>query len=441
MTDEAKIITVPAQLTFFGRDGYTNPLAGLGSASLPLSSGYYERSDLSCETEKLSVFYRECSLAKRIIDMPCEDMTRAWYTLSSAKVDETDLRMIRELEAKHNVKQEITNGIRWGRLYGGSLAIIVIEGQEEQMDQPLDLDRILPGSYKGLYIADLTQGITPSMELEDDLDDPDYGLPQYYEVNFDNGEIRSARIHHSRVLRFTGRELPHTESVRNNYWGASELEHSMDEINRYTSIRENICQLAFRANLITLKIGEVGTDLAYGSDRLLQSIEQAASRENKLRTSYGVQIMGKDDSMETHSYNFAGMAEIMEASMMDVAGAAEIPAAILFGRAPQGMNATGEMDLRNYYDKIGQLQERILRPALEKLVPVMAMSCWGFVPDDLKISFNPVVTISPAEKAKLSMGAAQEVGFLYEKGLISKEQALRELSTRGAGIGTWGSLA
>ena len=64
--------------------------------------------------------------------------------------------------------------------------------------------------------------------------------------------------------------------------------------------------------------------------------------------------------------------------MMDMAGAAEIPATKLFGRSPQGMNSTGEADLRNNYDLIAQMQERMLRPALEKLLPVMAISCWGF---------------------------------------------------------------
>ena len=67
--------------------------------------------------------------------------------------------------------------------------------------------------------------------------------------------------------------------------------------------------------------------------------------------------------------------------MMDVAGAAEIPATKLFGRSPQGFQSTGESDLRNYYEMVAGLQERHLRPALDRLLPVMAMSCWGFLPD------------------------------------------------------------
>lgn len=442
MNNIAQTVTIPAQIVMKAvTDGYTNRPAGLGEASPLMNSGTFTRSGLSYQIDKLTTMYRECSLAKRIIDMPSEEMTRAWYTLESAQIDEKDLSQMRALEAKHNIKQEITNGIRWARLYGGSIAIMVTNDDEYGMDEPLDPNNLYPGCFKGLYIADRTQGITPSIELEDNLNDPDYGLPKYYDVDLDDGEIRSVRIHHSRILRFCGRELPHVEMVRNYFWGASELEHSMDEIMQYLATSENIGQLIFQANLLTLKMGNFGSDLLYGSDRMKENIVETIKAENRIRSSYGVQIMSAEDSMENHPYNFGGVAEVKESFMMDVAGAAEIPATILFGRSPQGMNATGEADIRNYYDKIAQQQERVLRPVLEKLLPVMAMSCWGFVPNDLKISFNPVMTISPREKSSLSKESTEEVLAVYKSGLITKEQALRELSARGSTVGNWGNLA
>lgn len=104
------------------------------------------------------------------------------------------------------------------------------------------------------------------------------------------------------------------------------------------------------------------------------------------------------------------------------------------------MNATGEADLRNYYDMIAQKQEQILRPALEKLLPVMAISCWGYVPDDLKIVFNPLMSISPAEQATLSRTMTEEVIAAFQSGLITKEQAQAELKARGETLGTWGKI-
>ena len=417
-------------------DGYSNAAAFLGEESPLISSGTFVRNNLSAKTNLLTTTYRVSWLAKRIIDMPSEDMTRAWYSLSVSLPDGA-LDDLKRLEAKHSVKQELTNAIRWGRLYGGSVALMVIRGEEDKLDQPLDMDMLLPDCFQGLLVLDRTQGIEPSMELVKDLDDPDFGLPAYYTVDLEMDDLHSVRIHHSRILRFIGRELPRSETVAENYWGASELEHIWEELQKRSAASANIAQLIFQANVTTLKMGDLGANLAYGSDRLRNSVMETLQNENRLRTSYGLQVMSADDSLENHSYSFAGLSDIYEAFMMDMAGAAEIPATKLFGRSPQGLNATGEADLRNYYDMIAQMQERILRPALEKLLPVMAVSCWGCVPEDLAIVFEPVMTSSPAERAELVQKLSGDVIEGYKCGLFTREQAIGELKSRGEELGVY----
>ena len=401
-------------------DGYSNAAAFLGEESPLISSGTFRRSGLTSNLELLTTAYRENWVAKRIIDMPCEDMTRAWYRLSTS-MPEGEIHKLKRLEAKHSVKQEIANAIRWARLYGGSLALMVIRGEEQRLDLPLDPDILLPGCFQGLLVLDKAQGIEPSTELVRDLDDPDFGLPMFYTVEMETGAgpaeasvgnealrealcgpaYRRVKIHHSRVLRFIGRELPYMETIAENYWGASELEHIWDELQKRSATSANIAQLVFQANITTLKMGHLGQHLALGTKKQREEAMMTMEAENRLRTSYGLQIMNADDSLENHSYNFGGLSDIYEAFMMDMAGAAEIPATKLFGRSPQGMNSTGEADLRNYCDMIAQMQERHLRPALEKLVPVMAISCWGYAPEDMEIVFEPIMTTSPAEKAEL----------------------------------------
>ena len=66
-------------------DTYTNPPAFLGAASNLISSGTWIRSGLTSNTDLLTTLYRESWLAKHIIDMPAEDMTRAWYSLTSSE--------------------------------------------------------------------------------------------------------------------------------------------------------------------------------------------------------------------------------------------------------------------------------------------------------------------------------------------------------------------
>ena len=396
-------------------DGYANALAFLGESSPLLSGGVFERSELTRQTELLTAAYRESWLAKRIIDMPSEDMTRAWYTLS-ANLPEADLRRLKLLEARHSVKQELTAALRWARLYGGSLALMVIRGEEDQLDRPMDPDFLLPDCFQGLLVLDRAQGIEPSLERVTDLEDPDFGLPMYYTVHLQTEAGAAVRLHHSRVLRFVGRELPALEAERENGWGASELEHIWDELMKRSATSANIAQLVFQANLTTLKMSDFGELLAVGTEGQRRQVLEAVAQENRLRTSFGLQILSAGDTLETHSYSFSGLSEIYEAFMMDMAGAAEIPATKLFGRSPQGLNATGESDLRNYYEMIAQLQERSLRP-------------------DLEIVFAPLMTTSPNDRADLMGKWTEALVKAVDSGLLSLEEARQKWHREGERLG------
>ena len=162
----------------------------------------------------------------------------------------------------------------------------------------------MPDCFQGLLVLDRAQGITPSMELVTDLDDPDFGLPAYYTVDLDtpDGKNTHVMIHHSLVLRFISRELPAREMQRENYWGASELEHVWDELIKRSTTSASIAELIFQSNITTLKISDFGDTLAMGSDDQKQSIIAAIEQQNRWRTSFGLQVLSATDQMENLPY-------------------------------------------------------------------------------------------------------------------------------------------
>ena len=417
----------------FGEDGYSNSAVSIGAASPLFSAGTFVRSGLSADFQKLTTVYRESSLAMRIIDMPAEDMTRAGYTLTG-DFEAEELEELKRVEARHNIMGEITDAIRWARLYGGAVAVIDLYGDSKRMDTPLVLSEVLPGSFQGLLVRDRTR-VTPSLELEDNVDDPDYGLPMYYDVDLDGDGM--IRVHHSRVLRFVGRELPQEETIRENYWGASELEHIWDELQRYTSVSANAAELVFKANLSTLKMDGLGEMMSIGTDEAKRKTESMMAEMTHMMSSFGLLLLNPDESLETHPYSFDGIKDMHEAFMTEVAGAAEIPVTKLFGRSPDGMNATGEADMRNYYERIASLQRRMLRPALERLLPVVMMSCFLTVPENMGFVFNPLATVTTAETEELARSLSSRVRELFEAGIISREEARAELRGCGEKYAAW----
>ena len=145
--------------------------------------------------------------------------------------------------------------------------------------------------------------------------------------------------------------------------------------------------------------------------------------------------------MQNLNYNFTGISDVFDRLMMNMAGAAEIPETRFFGRSPQGMNSTGEADLQHYYDMIAQQQERMLRPALEKLLPILALSALGYVPEDLRINFNPVRTLSAEKQMEFAERHTELVLKALEKGALTRDEARAELKAQSEKTDVFAKLA
>lgn len=422
-------------------DSYSNPFArlGFGQANL-LETSEYPITRMTQNYPLLNSLYRNDWIATKIIDIIPEDMVKNWYRLTT-QVQPDKLEEFATAERRTHIRKRILEGLRWGRLFGGAAGIIVLEGQEDMLEEPLDLNLIMPGQFKGLIIADRWSGVYPDGSLVQDISDPDFGTPEYYNFSMSDTDLASGiRVHHSRILRFSGRELPYVERISESYWGMSELEHVYTELNKRNTSSANIAQLIFQANIRTYKMSDLGEMLVATDPQSQRDLYQTLVMQNFLMSNMGMNVMDKDDDFLTNQYTFSGLNDIYESFMLDIAGASEIPVTKLFGRSPAGMNATGESDLINYYDKVKQQQEAILRPVLEKLLPIMCLSTWGAIPDDLNFVFNPIRDTSEEERANLIQQGSAAIVSVYQSGLISQRTALQELRQSGSSYGMWSNI-
>lgn len=422
----------------FATDAFSNPLARLGYGTPNLMEyTEYSKTNFTADYNTLTALYRENWIVKRIVDVVAEDMTKNWYSIKS-QISPQSKKQIARLEARTAVRAKVLEGLKWGRLYGGAAAVMVIKGQEDMLDQPLNYDLIMPGSFKGLIVVDRWSGISPSAELVENISDPDFGLPKYYTVA-DEAFGFGVRVHHSRIIRFIGRPLPNIEEQSEQYWGTSELEHVYSELKKYDNTSYNIAALVFSANLKVYQMD--GFDqLGTLNPSALQDLYQTLALMNWMRSSQGMQVIGPKDVFTTHQYSFSGLSDIYEMFMLDISGAAAIPVTKLFGRSPAGMNATGESDMANYYDSIEEQQEATLRPMLDRLLPVMCISEFGAIPDDLEFEFEPVRRPSEEEKKNILTQTTTAIVSTYQAGIISQQIALKELRESSRATGMWNNI-
>lgn len=317
--------------------------------------------------------------------------------------------------------------------------MMLVKHQGYDLSQPLQLDWIMPGDFAGLLIFDRWNGVNPSSELIEDISDPDYGYPKYYTVT-DPAGGGSVKIHHSRVIRFTGNTLPFWEEIAEMQWGASVVESIFDELRKRDNVSWNIAQLTFMANIRVLKMQDLGQLLAATDNESQAELLRTLEAQNMLLNNMGMQVMDAADGLETHQYTFGGLADCYQQFIMDISGAAEIPVTRLFGRSPSGLNATGESDLQNYYDMIAEKQESYLRPILNKVLPPFIISTLGSLPDDFDFEFDPVAEPSDKERADLAKCGTDNVVAAYNAGLISQRTALKELKQQSERTGVWTNI-
>ena len=441
MSKRKRTLSAPAPQLRRARalDAFTNVLARLGAGTPNLLEGTeYSLQRMSRDFNTLNALYRESWIVRRIIDVIPADMLKNWITITSGLDPDVEKRLSLTLRRTQLI-DKLKRGMQWGRLYGGALGVMLVKHQGYDLSQPLQLDWIMPGDFAGLLIFDRWNGVNPSSELIEDISDPDYGYPKYYTVT-DPAGGGSVKIHHSRVIRFTGNTLPFWEEIAEMQWGASVVESIFDELRKRDNVSWNIAQLTFMANIRVLKMQDLGQLLAATDNESQAELLRTLEAQNMLLNNMGMQVMDAADGLETHQYTFGGLADCYQQFIMDISGAAEIPVTRLFGRSPSGLNATGESDLQNYYDMIAEKQESYLRPILNKVLPPFIISTLGSLPDDFDFEFDPVAEPSDKERADLAKCGTDNVVAAYNAGLISQRTALKELKQQSERTGVWTNI-
>jgi phage-related protein (TIGR01555 family) len=409
-------------------DFFSNIMARTGYGSPNLVEGAeYPLVRLTYNYWQLVSLYEGGWIPRRIVDVPAQDMVRAWPTLTS-DIDPKDLGRIAKVIRRTNTKNQLLTAMIWGRLFGGAGCLICIKGQENELDEPLKLDDIPLGGFLGLCPFDRWSGIYPDSDYEIDFSRPrDFNLPKSYSVQATGGKF--FKVHASRILRFTGPTVPTPEREAYSMWGISVIEPVFQELQKRDNVSWNIANLTFRANILGMKFDDLAAQLS-GLGMPGQAgvkFEQRMAAINHLISNQSLVPLPKDGGIEATQYSFSGLGEVYQQFCLDVSGAAQIPVARLWGRTITGLGQTGDGDEKIYVERIATDQDAYLRPQLEKLYPVLCASELGEVPDDLDLNFPSLAVPDDKDKAELGKSIVDSVMVALNGGLISPQTAAKEL--------------
>ena len=400
-------------------DGFSNLTAKLGisGADNQLSQGYYAFNYLTQNRAQLDAAYRSNWLASALVDCVADDMTRAGFSILGDIAPEKITEFTSKI-AQKGLFEDVADGIRWGRLYGGALALILLDGAD--YTQPLDFKKIKKNSFRGLQIFDRARAIPNVNDLIQG--GRDVGLPRTYDIV----DLNLQKVHHSHILRFIGDKLPYYQAAREQFWGASVFENVFDRMVAFETVTLGAANLAGRAHLRTISVEDLRQILAAGGKAEENLIKQF-SYVRQMQNSEGITLLDSKDKFETSSYSFTGLDALMLQFVQQISGAKRIPLPILFGQSPAGLNATADSDIRIYYDRIAAMQNARLEDDI-RLLKIFYISCFGEqVCKNFKIKYNSLWQMSDTEKTIMSKNITDNIIATFNADLIDKATALKEL--------------
>lgn len=426
-------------------DGFDNFVSRLGlNNDNALSAGTYEFNLVTRNRIKLEAAYRGSWIVGAVVDSVAEDMTRAGVDITTNESEE-DIKDLQSEISKRQIMSSVQSLIKWGRLYGGAIGVIQIDGQD--LSTPLDVKTIGKDQFKGLVVFDRWQ-LNPVLDRVIQKG-PEMGLPVFYDIVNNPTQLEPTaatatgqqRVHHSRCIRYIGVELPYFQAITEMMWGESILERLWDRLISFDNATMSSASLIDRANLRTVKVDKLREIIAAGGkayEGLLAMFEMMRS----MQVNEGLTLLDKEDDFAATAYSFAGLSDMMLQFGQQLSGASGIPLVRLFGQSPAGLSATGDADIRMYYDNINAQQNAKLRDPFETLLKVMWQSKFGKpAPKDLEFTFVPLWQMTATEKATIAKTNTETIIGAFDAGLTKRSTAAKELRGMSGETGLFSNIS
>lgn len=391
-------------------DGYVNMMTRYGTQK-DASEQYKFVPEDAVPDELLTMYYEGNGLFAKIIDTPAEEAIKHGFELkdvSDQAVEDFYTEALDELDWEETAM----TAIKWARLFGGSLAVMLIN-DGRGLDEPLDWRHIQ--SIDDIRVFDRSV-IQPDYTTLFNYDPRDpfstrgsrLGLPEYYQIFSKYG---SFTVHDSRCLVFQNGILPeNTTNSIYQLWGVPEYIRLHRAIRDAEVAHRSAPKMLDRSVQPIYKMQNLAAELATeeGESKVLRRL-QVIDMARGLLNSLVIDAEGEDYDFKT--FQFSGINDVVSASCNMLSALSNIPQTILFGQAVGGMSSTDDTSMENYYNYVERIQRRMLKSNLRYLLSIIFQAglATGEVDEvpKIKIKFNPLWSLSDVEQADLEQKREQ----------------------------------
>lgn len=394
----------------FREDGWVNLLNKYGTTR-DTSEQYHFVEEAAVPDDLLETIYEGNGLFARIIDTPAEEAVKHGFKLKNVNdrcIEDFYMSALDELDWD----EVATTGIKWARLFGGALAVMLIN-DGRQLDEPVDWRNIQSIDDIRVYDRSLIQPDYSSIYSRDPRDPfgsrgSRLGRPEYYNVSSIYGTFT---VHESRCLDFCNGVLPERASSSiYQLWGMPEYVRINRAIRDAEVAHGSAVKMLDRSVQPVYKMKDLSMELATdeGENRVLKRLQAIDLARGMMNT---LVVDNEGEEYDFRTFQFAGVSDVVDVTCNYLSALTCIPQTILFGRAISGMSSADNTTMENYYNMVDRIRRRMLRPNLRYLLAVIFQA--GVATGEIEkvppinIVFDSLWSLTEAEQADLDLKRAQ----------------------------------
>lgn len=390
-------------------DSLRNAITGAGTSRDARMANTYAWRSLT--QPEITAAYRGSGLLRKIIGIPPLDMVREWRDW---KAEDDQIELIEAEEKRFGLQGKVRTAEVLRGLGGGAM-ILGLPGDPSQPASDVTQGKLA-------YIHVVSRWHLTFDGLEEDARLPGYGEPKMWRMNTGAGQID---IHPSRVVAFradTAATIATYGSVDliEAYWGESRVAQVIDAVTDCDEARSSFAALLRKIRLTRIGIPNLSGTLSIpgGESKIQARLEMIALAESIHNAAVFDAGSGSDQPGETITdvaYNFAGVKDVLNAYAEFAAAISDIPATRLLGRAPEGMNASGDSQQKDWSKMIRARQMIDLEPCMARLDRFLVPSALGKADPGIWYEWAPLDLPSEkeiADRFKIEMEAIDKLAGL-----------------------------
>lgn len=369
--------------------------------------------------QELERMFRRDPLSRRVVSKVPQLMTRDPWTISG----DSDNDIWQYLEKKLFMPS-YRRGLEWGRLYGGGILVI---GADDGRDwaEPLNDARLRTIEFFRVYDRYSVTGT-----LDDWNQDPmsaRFGQRDWYTI-YPRGVIVPTmmfRVHYTRVIQCDGMTTTDVQRARNYGWDDSILSVVYDDIRRYMTGLDDASGIIRDFMQAVLNVENLQTLLSSGETGKKQW-KQRMEMMDLTRHVLNMMVLGKDEVYEKKASSVTGLPDLLDRLAMQVCQSSDMPMSILFGRSAAGLNASGDNEVRSWYDNVGAEQREKVAPGVQRVAQIV-LACKDYKGarpegEDISVQFPTLWKMTAAEEAKLRYDVAQADALYITNNVLSPDE-------------------